>query len=114
MKRPGEQFIELLLASSDHEGNPIKGQKTRARNTRYKNNAPITLEFPAGWKVECSIVEGMFMINSAPLGSHCKFGEYNFLIKCYIIPHFSRGTKEVHVIFNNPGSMDNIPNYFEQ
>ena len=79
VERPGEQFIELPLAISDHEGNPIKGQKsytTRAYNTRYKNKiAPITtLEFPAGWKAECSIIEGMFMINSAPLGSHRKFG----------------------------------------
>ena len=55
VERPGEQFIELPLALSDHEGNPIKGQKsytTRAYNTRYKNNINITpiitQEFPAG------------------------------------------------------------------
>ena len=87
MERPGKQFIELPLAISDREGNPTKGQKsytTRAYNTRYKNNIPpiTTLEFPAGWKAECSIIEGMFMINSAPLGSHRKFGEYaTFLMK---------------------------------
>ena len=51
---------------------------TRAHDTSYKNNvAPImTQKLPAGWKAECTIVKGMFMTNSAPLGSHRKFGEY--------------------------------------
>ena len=31
----------------------------------------------------------------------------------HIIPHFNRGTEEVHVIFDNPGRLKNTPKFFE-
>ena len=64
---------------------------TRAYDTRYKNVAPITTQkLPAGWKAKCTIVKGMFMTNSAPLGSHRKFGEYADQMLHH--SHFSNGT----------------------
>ena len=52
------------------------------------------------------------MINTAPLGSLTTFGDYGrFLSQRYIIPHFTRGITEVHLIFDKPKA---TPKYFEQ
>jgi len=57
----------------------------------------------------------MFLINTTPLGSHKSLGDYGkFLIKRYIMPHLNRSTREVHVVFDNPGRLQNSPKYFEQ
>ena len=54
------------------------------------------------------------MINTSPLGSHTTFGDYaRFLIHRHIIPYFSRGCTEVHVLFDNPGQLNNTPKFFE-
>lgn len=65
--RPGEQRLEYPMSISDSNGNPIKGQKsyfTKSLERRYKCSSPpvITPFLPVGWKLECSIVEGMFLI----------------------------------------------------
>ena len=65
------------------------------------------------WRPQCSVLEGMFLINTTPLGSHTTLMDYaNFLIKRFIVTQFSNGSSEVHVVFDNPGR--NIPKYFEQ
>ena len=54
------------------------------------------------------------MINTSPLGSHTTFADYaRFLMQRHIIPRFSRGTLEVHLIFDNPGQLKNTPKSFE-
>ena len=118
--KAGEQLITLPLAISDHQGNPNKGQKsymTKALANRYKNSPqPMILsEYPQGWQPQCLLSEGMFMINTSPLGNHTTYGDYAmFLMQRHIISHFSRGCLEVHVIFDNPGQLKNTPKYFEQ
>ena len=112
----GEQLIALPLAISDHQGNPIKGQKstmTKALAVRYKTI--IMNDYPEGWQPQCCLMEGMFLINVTPLGCHVTFGNYaQFLMQRYILPHFSKGCSEVHIVFDNPGQLKNSPKFFEQ
>ena len=55
------------------------------------------------------------MINTHPLAHHTKLSAYgDFLLKRFVFPHFGRGSKEVHVIFDNPGRLQNTPKFFEQ
>ena len=116
IEKAGEQLIALPLAISDHLGNPNKGQKsymTKAIANRYKKcPQPIILnEYPQGWRPQCCLMEGMFMINTSPLGSHTTYGDYaRFLMQRHVTPHFSRGCTEVHVLFDNPGQLKNTPN----
>ena len=115
-----EQYIPLPLAIASSDGSPLKGQKsysTKAIETRYKESSPpvILNGLPQGWKPECSILEGMFIINTTPLGTHRTLTDYaQFLIRRFILPQFSKGSKEVHVIFDNPGRLQHTPKYFER
>ena len=89
---------------------------TKAIANRYKKcPQPIILnEYPQGWRPQCCLMEGMFMINTSPLGSHTTYGDYaRFLLKRHITPHFSRGCTEVHLLFDNPGQLKNTPKFFE-
>ena len=98
VNRPGEQLIELI---ADNDGKPLKGQKSYTMiflETRYKKenvfSAHLTL------MPECTILEGMFLINTTPLGSHKTMSEYAmFLIRRFIETQFTRGSLEVHVSF---------------
>lgn len=52
---------------------------------------------------QCSIIEGMFVIHTAPLGSHSALGDYaSLLIHRFILTRLSNGGQEVHVIFDSP------------
>ena len=78
---PGEQLLELPLALCDHMGHPNKGQKsytTKALQKRYEATTPPVFynQLPPGWRTECCILEGMFLININPLGSQATFGDY--------------------------------------
>ena len=115
-----EQYIPLPLAIASSDGSPLKGQKsysTKAIETRYKESSPAVIlnGLPQGWKPECSIIDGMFIINTTPLGTHRTLADYaQFLIRRFILPQFSKGSKEVHVIFDNPGRLQQTPKYFER
>ena len=116
----GEQLITLPLAISDHLGNPLKGQKsyiTKALENHYKTSPQDVFlqRLPPTWKPECVLLEGMFLINIHPLGTHTTFGQFAaFLMRRHIIPHFLRGCRECHVIFDNPGRLQATPKYSEQ
>ena len=120
IERPGEQLLEYPLSLCDNEGNPRKGQKsysTHTLETRYKEaSLPVfTNSLPTEWRPECTIMEGMFLINTLPLGVHKTFADYaKFLMQRHIQPQFSSGSNEVHVIFDTPGIMLNTPTFFEQ
>ena len=72
---------------------------------RYEKAIPqvVLNAFPSGWIPECCILEGMFMLNTSPIGTHNDYGD--FLFARFIIPQWLRGSKEVHVIFDNPGTL---------
>ncbi len=116
--KPGEQLIEFPVAISDNTGNPLKGQKsyaTRSLVSRYKEAAPHVLVSTLPWRPECAVFEGMFLINTTPLGSHKTLADYaRFLMTRYVLTQFNKGSDEVHVIFNNLGRLQNTPKYFEQ
>ena len=70
-----EQYIPLPLLLLAVTKVHLKGQKsysTKAIETRYKESSPpvILNGLPQGWKPECSIIDGMFIINTTPLGTH--------------------------------------------
>ena len=69
----------------------------------------------AYWIPELVILEGMFMLNTTPLGSHRTFADYGqFLISRFIKPHFNSGSNEIHVLFDNPGRLPDNPKHFER
>lgn len=118
--KPDEQLLEYPLSICDNAGNPLKGQKsyfTKSLQTRYKNADPpiITPYLPPNWTPQCTILEGMFLINTLPLPNHFNLANYgNFLLKRFIISQFGKGSSEVHVIFDSPGRLENTPKSFEQ
>ena len=120
MDKPGEQLLEYPLSISDSDGNPLKGQKsyfTKSIEGRYKSSPTqvFTPYLPIGWTPECSIIEGMFLINTSPLRNHITMAEYGrFLLRRFVVSQFAKGGNEVHVIFDNPGRLQNTPKYFEQ
>ena len=66
------------------------------------------------WRPECCMLEGMFIINTTPLGSHKLMSDYaKFLITRFVMTQFKRGCHEVHIIFDNPGRLTNTPKYFK-
>ena len=93
---------------------PIKGQKnnvTKALKSHYKDAKPkvFSNSLPEGWVAGCVVVEGM---NTTPLRNHGTFADYaNFLGKRFLTPHFSAGSKEVHLIFDR---LAQTPKYFKQ
>ncbi len=115
---PGEQLIQFPLAISDNSGNPLKGQKsytTRSLESRYKDANPQVFVPMLPWRPQCSVLEGMFLINTTPLGSHKTLSDYaKFLMTRHILTQFKKGSEEVHVVFDNPGRLQNTPKYFEQ
>ena len=120
IERPDEQLFEYPLSISDSNGDPLKGQKsnfTKTLEARYKKALPpiVAPYLPQGWTPQCSILEGMFLINSLPLPNHLTLMDYgNFLLKRYIVSQFKKGSSQVHVVFDNPGRLKNTPKYFEQ
>ena len=115
-----EQFIPLPLALCNNEGLPLKGQKSFATTIfekRYEKAIPqvVLNALPSGWIPEYCILEGMFMINTSPIGTHktiCDYGD--FLFVRFIVPQWLRGSKEVHIIFENPGRIPESPKQFER
>ena len=82
--------------------------------SRYKEAIPSVFLSSLPWQPKCCMLEGMFLINTTPLGSHVVMSDYaKFLFMRFVMPQFRRGCNEVHVIFDNPGRLNNTPKYFE-
>ena len=117
VEQPGEQLIELPLALCDNSGNPLKGQKSYATHfldSRYREAATPVFPLTPPWKPQCCIIEGMFIINTTPLGSHKVMSDYaKFIYTRFVTSQFKKGCTEVHIIFDNPGRLVNTPKYFE-
>lgn len=115
----GEQYIQLPRAICDLNSNPNKGQKsltTKFYLTRYEDSLNLVCSsLPKQWIPTTVIIEGMFIIRTSPLHSHRTMAEYTlFLMRRYILPHFYKGTTEVHLLFDNPGCQQDNPKVFEQ
>ena len=87
VESPNEQLVLYPLSLCDNEGNPNNGQKhyfTKVIENRYKSlSSPIIKpHFPSNWIPQCSIVEGMFLINTSPLpNSHSSSGLWQVFTK---------------------------------
>ena len=114
----GEQYIEQLRAICNEHSLPVKGQKstiTKFYESRYKESNLITHTLSSEWVPDSVIIEGMFIINTKPLTSHKTMESYGaFLIRRFVLPHFLRGSIQVHVLFDNPGQLEENPKVFEQ
>ena len=81
---------------------------------REATETVILTSLSNGWAPDTVIIEGMFLINIQPWAGHTTLSDYaNFLRKQYIDFYFRNGAKEVHVIFDDPGSLPNTPKQFE-
>ena len=74
--------------------------------------------FPGGWVPDTVVLESTFLINTSPLithSTHSTIREYGqFLIRRFSIPHFLKGVKEVHILFDRPACNLRTPKAFEQ
>lgn len=76
-----------------------------------KEAALITHSLP--WTPDSVILEGMFLIHTKPLPIHKTLGDYaHFVMTRFVLPHYYKGSKEVHLLFDNSGQMEN-PKAFE-
>ena len=118
IEQPGEQLIEYPLSICDNKGNPLKGNKSYTTNvleTRYQSAQPSVIIHSCPIQQTCTIIDGMFLINTAPLGIHRTLADYaRFLVQRHITPHFQGQGREVHIIFDTPGRLESTPKCFEQ
>lgn len=105
-------------ALMDSNGLPYKAPKhntTEFLQKRYHSQKMLDQSLPPQWVPDSVILEGMFMIQTTPLPSMGTLQDYaRFLLNQYVRPHLRLGVKEVHVIFDSPGSMKETPKEIEQ
>ncbi|XP_078589268.1 uncharacterized protein LOC144869676 isoform X2 [Branchiostoma floridae x Branchiostoma japonicum] len=98
------QFLELPRALCNADGVPHKGAKS-ATTSFFQSRYPsaFTKMYPTNFSPQCSVLEGMFLINTSPLGQHRTFLEYSqFLFLKWVLPFFQSGCYEVHIVFDDP------------
>jgi hypothetical protein len=93
-----DQLIKLPTALSSADGMPEKALKGKYPND-FLVNRPLAFANDVA-----VILEGMFMLNTSPLGCHRSFRDYNqFLYERWISTnHQTYGAVEVHVVFDHP------------
>lgn len=105
----------LPKALVEKNGLPFKGNKsstTKYLANRYKDSPIISSNLP--WFPTSVILEGMLMVQTAPLPTNEYIHEYaKMLFIRYVKTHYSSAT-EVHVIFDNPGGLPETPKEIEQ
>lgn len=110
------QFISLPLAIATPSGNMVHGEKSNSTAAfRRRYSAAFTDTYPEGWRPQCIILEGMFLINSGPSTSVRTFRDYTMhVLTSLVLPRFRAGVKEVHVVFDHPGRNGTSPKYLER
>ena len=74
----------------------------------------IISKFPPQWVPEVVILEGMFLIQIPPIPTMGGMKDYvNLLLTKSVRPHLKAGVIEVHVVFDNPGSLSETPKEIE-
>ena len=120
MKRVYEKCVELPQAIVTSDGQLMKGTKsytTKVLEKRYENAIPkiMSTELPSAWVPHTTIVEGMFLINITPWSAHQNMVDHaESLLRQHILPHFRNGSKEVHLLFDDPDCTEKSPKYFER
>jgi len=112
----GEQYLELPRTICTPTGAPHNGQKSYVTKFLEKQYSHVVVSmFPGGWVPDSAVLEGMFLINTSPLVTHCTMKDYaQFLVRRFAVPHFSKGVTEVHIVFDSQGQNLRTPKAFEQ
>ncbi|SMN12414.1 hypothetical protein SPBRAN_864 [uncultured Candidatus Thioglobus sp.] len=104
-----EQYSLFPRALADPDGNPHKGTKSKwTEKLQARYNVPNTTPFLSSppWIPQVAIVDAMFAINTNPLRQHKTMEQYAyFLFRQSVVPHYSHGTQEVHLVFDHPGRL---------
>ena len=112
-----EQYSLLPRALAEPDGGLHTGSKSKwTDKLKSRYNVPGTTPFLSSlpWVPQVAIVDAMFAINIVPLRQHSNILMYtDFLFRQYAGPHFSRGTKEVHFVFDHPKQHGFNPKGFE-
>ena len=99
VEKLGEQIIELPMALCDTQGVQHKGDKansTRALRLRYKNAPETVFSSELQSNPKCTLIEGMFLINTNPLGCHTYLeSTQNFVYSYSIFPRQHRGPSDL-------------------
>lgn len=107
----------LPKALVDANGLPYKSSKSNTTaflQNRYKEVPIIVEALPPTWTPHSAILEGMFMIQTPPLPTMSLMKDYvKLLLAKHINPHLRAGATEVHVVFDNPGSLTETPKEIE-
>ena len=114
---PHEQYLELPRAIADTNEIPQKGQKSTSTSFYFKKygETVIATKFPPGWLPHSVILEGMFLINTTPLGVHKCMLEYtHFILVRHAGRYLSAGVQEVHIVFDDPGRFNVHPKDIER
>ena len=87
-----EQYNELPRAIANADGSMYKTAKSTATTALSKlYPACFSGTLSQSWHPEVIIIDGMFIIQSAPLGTHKLFQDYaNFLINRWLRPFFKQ------------------------
>ena len=101
-----------INTSLPHKGN--KSTSTRYLEKRYKDVPVVTPHLPACWIPDAVILEGMFIIHTPPLPIMTWTDYIQLLLSNSAIPHFKAGVLQVHIIFDNPGSLSITPKEIER
>ena len=112
-----EQYSILPRAIADEDGNPHKASKsnwTDKLHSRYRSTEPPVFTNMIPWLPQSVIIDAMFLINTKPLRRTTTILDYSkFLFNQFVLEHFKAGTKEVHLIFDNPTNHRFNPKQFE-
>ena len=101
----------------DANGLPYKASKSNTTTYLQKrcNSVPVIVgTLPPSWIPDTAVLEGMFMIQTPPLPIMEQMQDYvKLLLTKYVKPHLVAGAKEVHIVFDNPGSLSETPKELE-
>ena len=115
-----EQYSIYPRAICDETGIPQRGAKanwTDKLSKRYSlANPPVVFNtLPTGWVPEAVIIDGMFLIQCAPLRQTSTISRYaELLFNRFTLHHFKSGAIEVHLIFDSPSMQPFNPKNYER
>ena len=110
-----EQYTVMPRALCDSEGFPNKGNKQNWTDKLQKRYSILTPDLPLSWTPEAVLMDRMFFINITPLQHTSNVQEYGkFIFRRFLHPHYSKGTNEVHLLFDSPQPQMFNPKEYEQ
>jgi hypothetical protein len=75
----------------------------------------VVTGFPRQWTPHTVLLEGMFLIQTTPISGTSTFLEYcKLLVRRFLMPHLNASVYELHVIFDDPQQMPELPKVIEQ